>query len=276
MASPFPGMDPFLESQACFPDLHHGLIVFMQQALQMRLPEPYYAATNTRVWLEFSRRVVEPDIDLLRANGARQEQSTSGGVAVACQVRTPPVVVQTEHDPIEEVFLEIYTQGDGQRLVTSIEVLSLSNKTPGHHGSDLYRQKQREVLGSEVHLIEIDLLRRGEHTTAIPRELALAEAGPFDYHVCVRDFTRLGTFYVYPIQLEKALPEIIVPLLPGDPAVAVDLQEAFTKSYEAGGYPRRVRYAEAVPPPPLLPDKAEWVRQVLRAKGLVPAAGGDA
>ena len=52
-----------------------------------------------------------------------------------------PVVVKVAHDEFREPFVEIYARHDtGKRLVTSIEVLSLSNKTPGEHGRDLYLQ----------------------------------------------------------------------------------------------------------------------------------------
>jgi hypothetical protein len=258
-------MDPFLEDPRLFPDLHHGLIAFMQQVLQPRLPEPYFAATKERVWVEYTRRVVEPDVDILRPNGPPGPKSAGGSAAVACQTRTPPVIIEVANDPRRETFLEIHVQGpERPRLVTSIEVLSPSNKTPGAHGRDLYRQKQREMLDGQVHVIEIDLLRAGEHTTAVPRDLAVERAGPFDYHVCVRPFDQLETFLVYPIRLEDRLPEIAVPLLPGDPAVPLDLQAVFDTSYDAGGYPRRVRYGTAAPTPPLRSEQAEWVRQRLR------------
>lgn len=39
------------------------------------------------------------------------------------------------HDERREPFLEVYVrQGSDKRLVTSIEILSLTNKTPGEHG----------------------------------------------------------------------------------------------------------------------------------------------
>jgi hypothetical protein len=266
-------MDPFLERPACFPDLHHGLITFMQAALQPRLPVPYFAATNERIWVEFARRVVEPDVDVLRPNGAASVgESGSGGIAVATQTRSQPVVVTVTDDPRTETFLEIYSQREGEvRLVTSIEVLSLSNKTPSDQGRDLYQIKQRQVLNSQVHLIEIDLLRGGQHTTAVPRDLAVEKTGPCDYHVCVRRFDELGKFYVYPIPLDQPLPEIAVPLLPGDTPVPLDLQAAFERAYEAGGYPRRAHYAEFAPEPPLTSEQAAWARRLLQEKGLLPA-----
>ena len=43
MPSPFPGMDPYLESPDWFPDLHGSLIFLMKETLRRSLPRPYYA-----------------------------------------------------------------------------------------------------------------------------------------------------------------------------------------------------------------------------------------
>ena len=150
-----------------------------------------------------------------------------------------------------------------ERLVTTIEVPGLTNKTPGAHGRALYLRKQREVLQSQVHLVEIDLLRGGEHTTAVPRDLAIAQGGPFEYHVCIHHFDNLEDYVVYPIRLPEPLPEIHIPLLPGEPAVAVDLQEAFQRCYDTGPYRRRIDYQRALPEPPLSSEYSQWAAQRL-------------
>ncbi len=46
MPSPFPGMDPYLESPDWFPDLHGSLIILLKEALQRSLPGPYYAQSS--------------------------------------------------------------------------------------------------------------------------------------------------------------------------------------------------------------------------------------
>ena len=99
------------------------------------------------------------------------------------------VWLKAQHDEFREPFLEIYADSaEGKRLVTSVEVLSFSNKTPGEHGRELFLRKRKELLASRVNLVEIDLLRGGEHTTAVPLESALASCGGFDYHVSVHLF----------------------------------------------------------------------------------------
>ncbi len=264
MPSPFPGMDPFLEHPAFFPDLHDRFITHLSEALQLKLPPTYDAVIASRVWVETSRRSIGPDIHLLKRNGETGSPGeTGGGTAVAAPARTKPVVVTVPHDEFQEPRVEVHARQNGHdRLVTVIELLSITNKTPGAHGRDLYLQKQREILDSQVHLIEIDLLRGGTWTTAVPQDLAQAQAGPFDYHVCLHRFDRFEDYFIYPVLLTEPLPEIAVPLLAGDPDVQVDLQAIFQRCYQGGPY-RRVRYQKESLTPPIRPDLAEWLRLVL-------------
>ncbi len=177
--------------------------------------------------------------------------------------------VPAPHDEVRETLVEIRIPRDGgECLVTSFEVLSPSNKTPGEHGRGLYLRKQREILDSEAHLVEIDLLRGGTHATAVPRDLAVGVAGSFDYHVSIHRFDRFEDFFVYPIRLEERLPEIAVPLLPGDPDVPLDLQAVFDRCYDTGPYRRRVRYDEAALVPALGTEQAQWVAERLAQAGV--------
>jgi hypothetical protein len=276
MPSPFIGMDPFLEDPAVFPDLHDSLITYLRESLNAQLPAPYYAAIASRVWVEVTERRIEPDVNLLRPGRTMPGGGidAGGGVAVAQAVQAEPVVVhvplqEIQETEIRETFLEVYAQPGGERLVTTLEVLSLSNKTPGAHGRESYLKKQREILDSQVHLVEIDLLRGGVHSTAVPRDHAVARAGAFDYHVCIHRFDRREDFFVYPIRLGGRLPTVAIPLLPGDPAAGVGLQAVLDRCYDTGQYRRRIRYRGRVPVPPLGPEQAGWAEKTLREKGLL-------
>ena len=275
MPSPFPGMDPYLEHPERFPDLHDSMIIMLKEAVQARLPEPYYATANSRAWVEVSHRYIEPDVGVLRPREESQPKIRSNGPAVLA----PPtahgrsVLVHVPHDERREIFLDIYTRQDnGDRLVTTIEMLSPTNKTPGEHGRELYLRKQREILDSKVHLVEIDLLRGGIHSTVVPRERIVDESRAFDYHVCIHFFDHLEDHLVYPIRLEEMLPEIAIPLMPGVSPVLVDLQTIFDRAYAIGAYPRRIRYQKETPVPPLTTEQAEWATRLLREKGLLPRA----
>lgn len=269
MPSPFPGMDPYLESPDWFPNLHHDLITFIKQTLQSRLPESYYAQSDQRVWLEYSRRQAEPDVEIVHSR-RRRKRRVGGGVALAEREPAEPVVISVEtieHGPFHESYIEIRKRlGKSVRLVTSLEVLSPSNKTIGNPGRELYIQKQREVLGSDVNLVEIDLLRGGTHTTAVPRDEAVAKGGPFDYHVSVHRSNRPNDYFVYPIPLDKPLPLIEIPLLPADPDVTLDLQMVFDQAYAAGPYNREIEYSEDAIVPPLRPAQAKWAASIRKAR----------
>jgi hypothetical protein len=257
-------MDPFLEHPAVFPGLHNRLIAALSELLQAKLPAPYYAEIGERIWVEVSERFIEPDTTVLRREPS---QVGTAAATTAAATRSRPVVVTVPHDERRESFIEIRVPGEaGERLVTAIEVLSLSNKTPGERGRDLYQRKQRELLESQSHLIEIDLLRAGQHTTAVPFERLSAQVGVFDYHVSVHRSERFEEFLVYPIRLEEPLPEIAVPLLPGDGDVPADLQEVFNRAYDSGPYVRRIRYAGSSPVPPLRPEQGDWAARILHGR----------
>ncbi|MBI1831648.1 MAG: DUF4058 family protein [Planctomycetes bacterium] len=266
MPSPFPGMDPFLESRSDFPSLHNAMITYMQEHLQGKLPERYYAKSGERIWVDVSRWI-EPDIHIGQARGTKPSQSSVATLVKETPVR--PIIVTIPHDEQTEPYLEIFKKhGDKTRLVCSIEILSLTNKTPGEKGQNLYRRKQRDILRRKVHLVEIDLLRAGRHTTAVALDWAKEDAGDFDYHVCVRRFNRFEEFEVYPILMRQALPTVAIPLLPADGDIAVDLQAIFQRAYDAGPYSRALDYRTDTIDPPLTKEQDTWLRGMLKKAGV--------
>ncbi len=269
MPSPFPGMDPYLENPDWFPDLHHGLIYLMKGALQHHLPPSYYAQSDQRVWLEHSRRHIEPDVEIVHSARKTRKRAT-GGLAVAEPREGGPVIVSVEtveYGPFKQSFLEIRRRrGRDLQIVTSIEVLSPSNKKDGNPSREKYLEKQKKTLGSETHLVEIDLLRGGTHTLAVPREIAKARAGPFDYLISIHRFDRPDEFLVYPVPLSQHLPEISIPLLPGDPDVPLDLQGIFQRAYDDGPYGREIEYGKDPIVPRLRPEQATWAADLLERR----------
>jgi hypothetical protein len=270
-------MDPFLEHPFFFPGLHGDLITGIKGYLQSRLPEPYYVDSQDRAEVELTQRPIEPDITVLRAEvptPAPAESVGNGSVATATTTgtitATKPLVVTVPSVLLRETYLEIYARQETERLVTSIEILSRSNKTTGERMQTLYRRKQQEILKSQINLVEIDLLRTGQHSTAVPLSNLAALSGPFHYHVCVWQFDQHEDYNVYPFILADRLPTIAIPLLPGDPPVLLDLQTVFNQAYEIGPYRRRVPYARLDLVPPLAEPWLEWVRERLRTAGLLP------
>src|SRR5438552_11999593 len=173
MPSPFPGMDPYLESRSLWKGVHDSLVYRMLEDLQPQL-QPHYLAV-----LE-GRLLLQPLDQLSPAAGFRagwsdvsvQEETRSGprptSTAVLPSPAAPDIAVPEWIDEPElriwHSYLEI-RDAENHAVVTVIEVLSPWNKSPGQ-GQEEYRSKQRAVLLSDANLVEIDLLRGGGHTVA--------------------------------------------------------------------------------------------------------------
>jgi hypothetical protein len=264
MPSPFPGMDPYLEDPLIWPSVHHLLISQIGTTLNRSLPPGYVAAFGERVFVAGPDRDIYPDVlvkDAPIAGGGIS--SSAGGTATA--VSDPPWVIAVIADEVVESFVEVRALADDQRVVTTVEVLSPRNKTAGSEGRKLYRQKQREILASDTHLLEIDLLRSGQHTVAAPRE-ALLRRRPYHYLVSLSRGNRRHECEVWGIALPSPLPRVRVPLSGADPDVVLDLQEIFRSVYEAGAFARVLDYSQ---PPTIALGKAdaEWTEELLRNSG---------
>ncbi|MBA4188766.1 MAG: hypothetical protein C0467_12275 [Planctomycetaceae bacterium] len=265
MPSPFPGMDPWLERTGLFSGLHNGLIIYLQAAINKVLPAGYVAGNDNRVYVDPELHRV-PDIGVFGPNGSGDGVES---VAVATFARAGLLAFAADPviDAVEEPYLEIRTVDD-ERLVTAIEVVSPANKKAGESGRTSYQQKQGEFRLGRVNLVEIDLIRGGPHTTAVP-ETRLRAAGTFDYHVCYTLTAGPRQYFVAPIKLADRLPSIFIPLDSGVTPVTVDLQAVFDRAYDEGGYANRAKYDSRACEPPLTPEQRAWAEGILRAKGLL-------
>lgn len=252
MNSPFPGMDPYLEQH--WLDIHHRLVTYACDQLQVSLPRDLLARVEERVCVESEEspmRNIHPDVRVVE-HAAPLSIPDAGGVAVAEEVEAP-ALIELDDEPITEGFIKI-TDAKSGKVVTVIEVLSLTNKLPGE-GQQLYRQKQNELTARGTSLVEIDLLRSGGHVLNVPsRRIPRAYRTP--YRVCVRRgwHPRRDEFYRAP--LEKRLPTIQVPLRETDQDIPLDLQSLIELCYRNGRYDRTDYAAE--PDPPFDPPTAAW------------------
>ena len=266
MPSPFPGMDPFLESPRYFAGLHGDLITFAKEALQEVLPEDYVASSGEHVWIAGPRDRREPDFDVIR-RGPIVHPADDRGTAVL----EPPVAVGARPSVFtvpdlarRQGYVEIARRGEWEEQVVAVfEVLSPGNKRPGD-GRDQYLRKQHEVRVTSCHLIEIDLLREGPPVSLLPTAWREGHEGALDYHAVVTRNDLRTRYEIYPIGLREALPTISVPLLWDEGAVALDLGTVFARAYAAGGYAKRIDYADAsAVVPPLTPEDAAWAEELL-------------
>ena len=232
MPSPFPGMDPWLESPYIWGDFHQAFAGAMRAYLKKALPKPFYARTDSRPEIgivsdegEISRHI-GPGIAVARRPGRKS------GVKMASSVRAvteDSFEVVVSNEPGKHVYVEIRDSIREHQLVTLIEIVSPSNKRKGKNRR-AYLRKQREVLGAKASLIEIDLLRAGKRLFASAElEAMLATvAKRVDYVVSVsRGWNRdelQSAFEIFPISIDEILPCIPLPLTEDRPEIPVDLQ----------------------------------------------------
>ncbi len=263
MPSPFPGMDPWLEGSEVFPNFHGKLVLAIEDALNRSLPPGYIALSKSRVWVD-SELNREPDVALYGRDhlpDAPGGPVTLTGLVAIGRRRLP--------DPVEEPYLEILSDR-GRRLVTAVEVISRSNKRAGREGRQSYQQKQDEYALSGVNLVEIDLLRRGPHVSAVPLARLRRKLGVFDYHVGVLLAGDPPTYHAAGIRLADRLPTVGIPLAAGIPDVPVDLQPMLDQIYDRSRYADWIDY-RAPPDPPLAAEQQAWANGVLTAKGVIRA-----
>jgi hypothetical protein len=253
MTTIFPGMDPYLEDPQIWPGVHAAMVVYIRDHLQPLLRPRYIAAVEERVFVEGPDRDIIPDLWLKR--NCPGEEGATAAVAEA----DAPVVVQVSPLEVHEAYVTILDRQSGQRVITVIEVVSPTNKFAGP-GQVSYLAKQREVLRSETHLVEIDLLRAGPHVLAVA-EWAARGRGAYDYLVCVNRAQGARDHYeLYPRALRERLPRIRLPLAGGDPDVTLDVQAVLTQTYDSGSYRDRLDY-DAPCHPSLAANDQAWATQ---------------
>lgn len=257
MPSPFPGMDPYLEHPALWPDVHQRLIVALADSLGPTLRPRYRVAVEERVYVtdvEGPLFIGRPDMSVVNA-GPPTGMGTSAPVALV----EPRVVEVPLPDRIREGYLEVRDVATGQ-VVTMAELLSPTNKRAGE-GRRLYEEKRLQVLGTRTHLVEIDLLRGGE-----PMKM-WGDGKDSHYRILVSRADRRPRADLYAFNLRDPIPPFSLPLRPGDEEPVVELGTLLHALYDRAGYDLALDYA-AEPVPPLEGDELAWADQLLRDEGL--------
>lgn len=258
MPSPFPGMDPYLEGPL-WPDVHQALANKLRQRLTPQL-RPRYTA-RLEVYLvedtapEGEIGILYPDVEILQRPQPPAPTApgrSAGGVALTPAPLSVPVL-----QPVRVRIPTVEIRDTAHNvLVSCIEILSPVNKR--EPGLTPYRQKRQRLYEAQVHLIEVDLLRRGTRPVSHPR------IPPVPYLITL---TRAGSgkVEVWPLQLPDPLPTIPVPLRAPDPDIALDLSEALAAIYEEAAYDLSIDYTQPPPPPPLSDEDRRWLETLLKS-----------
>lgn len=250
MPSPFPGMNPFLEQNYDWLDFHNEFISKTRESLRRLVGKGYFIKVEHRLILR--ERSAKERRYIGRGDVAIGKSRRPGKVAEHTTLSSPvrlqlPAVLKERHR-----FLEIRDIRDRQ-LVTVIELLSPSNKTPGDDYDD-YLAKRREMLASAAHFVEIDLLRGG--TRPSPPELPKS-----DYYVLVSRRQDRPNVDAWPFGLRDPLPIVPIPLSEPDPDVHLDLKMVLDNVYDAAGFGDHI-YEER-PKPALSPKDLRWAQAIV-------------
>ena len=97
MPTPFPGMDPYLEHPALWPDVHNGLIAELRNTLASQLRPRYYVALEERTYLAESAGltfVSRPDVTVVSTSPPAANQTSLAERALTGVATLEPVIVE--------------------------------------------------------------------------------------------------------------------------------------------------------------------------------------
>src|SRR3954466_6283918 len=126
MRSPFPGMDPWLEQH--WGDVHARLITYACDRLQEQLPKSLRARLHKRVFFEAPSpaqvaRVIQWGEPLQPERRVSNQKRTDAAQPLI--IRLP---VEEELEEKSETFIGIVEVGNGNEMVTVVDLLTPSNK----------------------------------------------------------------------------------------------------------------------------------------------------
>jgi len=253
MPSPFPGMDPFIESQK-WEDFHTSFVTGIRDALVSRLRPKYVIGVEQRVYLE-RRELEEPARSFIADVGVASTQFDSPAAVSAVHVaREPKTCTLPWPEEHRESYLVI-RRPHASEVITVIELLSPTNKRPGADGRQVYLEKRMELTQTRTHLVELDLLRGGER-------MPFSDPPDGDYFALVSRAGRRPVADVYGWPLSDRLPVIPIPLAAKDPDVPLDLQAVFDTVYDRAGYDYSINYEVDLMPEPTA-NESRWIAQTL-------------
>jgi len=248
--SPFPGMDPYLEGYI-WPDVHSTLAGAIRELLAPQVAPNYvtfvvpYTVKDKSPGAEVA--ILYPDIGLVLHDRAEQPVAE---YEPATKATKPDRIVPAEIS-VRIPVIEIRDRGDNS-LVTAIEILSPVNKR--EPGWEVYLVKRKKLHAGGVHLLEIDLLRRGRRVVpdygypASHYLFSLWRAGKNENEIWAND-------------VQQPLPVLPVPLKSPDPDALLPLKTALDLIYKRSLYSLSIDYAKDPPPPEFSEADKAWIRE---------------
>ncbi len=252
MPSPFPGMNPYLESPGIWHGFHQRFVPAIANQLTAQLRPHYIVLLEEQIYLhEIEDETYSP---AGRADVALGKAGAGGDRPAAATIEAPVTGLLTDVFDEERLsYIEIRDR-ENRDLVTVIELLSPANKRPGPD-REQYLVKRRRLLKSLTHLVEIDLLR------AWPR-MPVERLPICDYLLFASRAETRPQVGLWPCQLREPLPLLRVPLR-SMTNCDLDIQSLLHQVYDAAGYED---YLYSTPiEPSLSPADAAWADAIISA-----------
>jgi Protein of unknown function (DUF4058) len=248
MKSPFPGMDPYLES--AWSNVHVLMMGAITAALNVSLPADLQARPEEEIRVE--------SLAGERLRGYRADIAVSGGEAVrtpaasaSTAVIAEPLRLPYQHAPL--AVRDVRILDSSGRVVTVIEVLSPWNKLAGRLNRQ-YVRKLRDFEDAGTNWVEIDLLRSSRtRLTVTWDDVPTLKRSDYLVSAWRADDQDVS---VWPISLRERLPTVKIPLREGDAELPLDLQAVFDRVYAEGRF-SSTDYARPLNLP-LSPTDRDW------------------
>jgi hypothetical protein len=249
-------MDPYLEDPDIWSDYHTTLLLHLRAEISERLPDRYVARVDRYVWIgepdDGEAPILrEPDVFVALDQDGPSATATAVAALNAPATSAMPAIRRKGHR-----YLKII-DAQGRHVITVIEILSPSNKTPGAD-RDAYLAKRGEYLASGANFVEINLLRAGKQSP-----MGKPPPPKSDYSVVVSQAAEYPKAGVWPFGIRDPLPTIPIPLAAGEAPIQIDLKVCHDKACREGQYAKDIDYGGDPPLPMLSAEDAGWVRELL-------------
>ena len=270
--SPFPGMDPFLERNPTWEDVHGW---FIRELVRQIVPAVRRLGLEVGVERTVYRRdpdagmmlIGEPDFLSFQesASSGVTWNRSSGGVALAEPQAVHEVVLDDDEQSFhKQDFLVVREELRGYvRVVAVAELLSPANKSGTY--AALYQEKRQHFLASQSHFLEIDLLRDG----ANPSRDRFPELPSTPYFIFLARKKGMGwNEEGFPVRLQDSLPTIGLPLTADRPILPLNLQSALESAFNLSAFVSNRLYGE-LPGPALSAEDQSFVNNILTDRGSI-------
>jgi Protein of unknown function (DUF4058) len=208
---------------------------------------------DDKIWPTFHHHFIAGLFQILLPNLIDRYRARVGQRQYATEMPLFTSIIREEHC---EEFIEIRQRSDN-KLVTLVDVVSPSNKLTVQ-GKNAYLDRRRDARVQHASIVEIDLVLQGQPLLDYSRE-GLPD---WDYAVTVTRAMQPERHEIYTATVQKRLPRFKLPLALDDRDTVVDLQAAFARCYDQGGFSAQLDYQTT---PALIKDESDrnWVNDLL-------------